>query len=400
MRLISVFLLIASAGAADWPQFGGPKRDFRIPAGSKIPKWPPTGPKQIWARDLGEGYSSMVMSGGTLYTMYRKAKQDVVVAIDSITGKTLWETPIDAPHLPGMNLEAGPGPHSTPAIAGGRIFVTTVIGHLVALDLKKGDRIWSHDLWKEYKGTFLERGYAASPLLYKDAVIVPVGGAASAVMSFRQSDGTRIWSAGDLANAYSSPILIKAGDREQVVSFMAKDVIGSDAASGEVLWKVGHKTQYDINAATPVWCEEARVLVVSSAYDGGARGIEITGTAKELWHHNRLRTHHTNMVCSDGVVYGSSGDFGPAPVTAVDAKTGAVLWQSRAFTKASFVLSGQTLFITDDDGSVGMASVSRERLKVLGEAQLLRANSWTVPMLDGTRLFVRDRHRLIALQLE
>ena len=106
------------------------------------------------------------------------------------------------------------------------------------------------------------------------------------------------------------------------------------------------------------------------------------------------------MVCANGVIYASSGDFGPAPMTAVTRGRGGVLWQNRAFTKASFVLAGDTLFVVDDDGSVAMAAVSRQGLMVIGEAQLLRANSWTVPMLAGSRLFVRDRHRLVALQLE
>jgi outer membrane protein assembly factor BamB len=402
-RICFSLLLIGVAGTAicaDWPQWGGPSRDFRLPTGTQVPRWPGSGPKELWSRDLGEGYSSMLMSGNILYTMYRKGAQDVVIALDSSSGKTIWETGFDAPHRPNMNLEAGPGPHSTPLIAGDRIFVTTVIGELAALDRNSGKRLWSHDLWTEFKGTFLERGYAASPLAYKDAVIVPVGGAGRALMAFRQSDGKSLWSKGDSENAYSSPILIRVAGREQVVTLMAKEATGADAATGEVLWRIEHRTMYDINAATPAWCEEAGVLVVSSAYDGGARGIQVGQGAKELWSHKRLRIHHTNMVCSDGVVYGSSGDFGPAPMTAVDAKTGKVLWQDRAFSKASFVLAENTLFVVDDDGTVGMASISREGMKVLGEAQLLRANAWTVPIISDSRLFVRDRHKLIALSLD
>ena len=157
---------------------------------------------------------------------------------------------------------------------------------------------------------------------------------------------------------------------------------------------------YDINAATPAWCEDLSVLVVSSGYDGGSRGIHLGNSAKELWHHKWLRIHHTNMVCSAGVIYGSSGDFGPAPLTAVEAKTGTVLWQDRAFSKASFVLAGKTLFVADDDGTVAIAAISRQGLKVLGQAQLLRANAWTVPLLVDARLFVRDRHRIVALALD
>jgi outer membrane protein assembly factor BamB len=386
-------------GAADWPQWGGPARDFRLPPETKG-AWPSSGPKELWTRKLGDGYSSMVIAGTVLYTMFRRDSQDVVIALDAGTGKIVWESGIDAPHVPGMNIEAGPGPHSTPLIAGDRIYVTTVIGHLVALDRKTGRRLWTQDLWKKFKGNFLDRGYAASPLPYKDGIIVPVGGAGRALMAFRQSDGSVLWSKGDMENAYSSPILIRAAGRDQVVAFMAKEVVGADANTGDVLWTVGHRTMYDINAATPVWCGDESVLVVSSGYDGGARGIHIGKRAAELWSHKRLRVHHTNMVCAGGVVYGSSGDFGPAPFSAVEAKTGKVLWQDRAFSKASFVLAGDTIFVVDDDGSVAAATISRQGLKVLGELQLLRANAWTVPLLAESRLFVRDRHRIVALQLD
>jgi outer membrane protein assembly factor BamB len=400
MRLILLGLVVfGAAWTADWAQWGGPNRNFRLSEEAAAPGWPSGGPKQMWARDLGDGYTSILMSSGVLYTMYRKGSQDTVIALDPATGKTVWETGIDAPHRPNMNIEAGPGPHSTPLIAGDRIFVTTVIGNLIALDRSTGKRIWSHDLWNEFKGTFLERGYASSPIAYKDGVIVPVGGAGHALMAFRQSDGSVLWSKGDLDNAYSSPIVIRAAGRDQVVSLMAKDVMGADAGTGEVLWSIPHRTMYDINAATPAWCEDASVLVVASGYDGGARGIQVGKGATEIWSHKRLRVHHTNMVCANGVVYGSSGDFGPAPLTAVEAKTGKVLWQDRAFAKASFVLARNTLFVVDDDGTVATATISREGLKVLGEAQLLKANAWTVPMLSGSRLFVRDRHRIIALDL-
>ena len=400
MRAISCWMILAvTLTAADWPQWGGPGRDFQLPEDASAPGWPQSGPKQIWTRDLGEGYSSMLVAGGMLYTMYRKGTQDVVIAMEPTTGKTIWETGIDAPHVQGMNVEAGPGPHSTPLFANGRVFVNTVIGHLVALDAKTGKRIWSHDLWKEYKGNFLERGYASSPVAFKDTVIVPVGGAGRALMAFRQSDGSVAWSKGDFDNAYSSPVVIRAGDRDQVVSFMTTHVMGADASTGEPLWSIEHKTMYDINAATPAWCEEAGVLVVSSAYNGGGRGIQVDKTAKELWHHNRLRVHHTNMVCKGGVVYGSSGDFGPAPMTAIDVKSGKVLWQDRAFAKAAFVLAKDRLYVVDDDGTVGVASISPQGMKVLGEAQLLRANAWTAPVLSGNRLYARDRHKLIALEL-
>ncbi len=384
--------------AEDWTQWGGPARNFQVRGETKPPIWPQGGPRQLWSRDLGDGYAAVVTAGDSAYTMYRKGAQDVVIAMDAATGKTLWETALDAPHRPNMNIEAGPGPHSTPAIAGDRIFVTTVVGTLAALDRKSGKRLWARELWTEVKGTFLERGYASSPLIHKETVVVPVGGKGRAVMAFKQSDGATVWSGGDADNAYSSPIAIRAGT-EAIVSFMAKEVIAVDASNGKQLWSVPHRTSFDINAATPVWCEDSGILVVSSAYDGGARGLKLNAgqPPAELWNHKPLRVHHNNLLCIGGVVYGSSGDFGPAPLTAVDAKSGKVLWQDRAFSKASCVATGNTVYVTDDDGTVGLATISPEGMKVLGESQLLRANSWTCPTPQGSRLFVRDRHKLIAL---
>lgn len=403
MRL-GILLFTVSTAWCQWTQWGGPGRNFQLPAEAAARLWPKDGPKQLWARDLGDGYSSMVIASGTLYTMYRKGSQDVVIAVDPATGKTVWETPIDAPHPPGMNVEAGPGPHATPCIVGEKIFVTTVIAQLVALERNTGKIIWRKDLWKELKGNQLDRGYAASPLPYKENIIVPVGGPGRALVAFSQKDGRQVWSKGNANNSFSSPILITVDGKDQIVNFTADGAMGQDAATGELFWSVNHKTQYDINAATPVWCESAKMIVVSSAYDGGARGIGLSGEggreAKEVWHHRRLRVHHTNMVCKDGIVYGSSGDFGPAPLSAVDAKTGTVKWQTRAFSKASILLAGDKLFVTDDDGSVGMAKITNEGLEVLGEQQLLKANSWTVPMLNGKTLFVRDRHRMLALMLD
>src|ERR1019366_6254337 len=115
-----MFLLAAgAAGAAaaaksegvPWTQWGGPHRNFTTQANGLKSNWPATGPKVIWKRPLGEGYSSPSVEGGVLYTMYGRPGQEIVTALDSGTGKTLWEysTPMtfrsDAP-------EMGNGPYA------------------------------------------------------------------------------------------------------------------------------------------------------------------------------------------------------------------------------------------------------------------------------------------------
>jgi outer membrane protein assembly factor BamB len=394
---------VPPAAAGEWTQFGGPTRDFRIAAPPAIStSWPASGPPRLWHRTLGDGYSSIVTADNTLYTMYRRGAQDIVIALDAGSGKTVWEVPIDAKHEPNANMMAGPGPFTTPLIVGDRLFTVTVRGHFLALDRKTGKRVWSHDLWKEYPGTTtMDPGYAMSPMALGDLVVVSAGGKGRALMAFRQDTGALAWSKGDFTNSPSSPLLLQINGRQQLVNFMAAEVAAFDPKTGDVVWSHPHRTQYDLNIAQPAWCEPEGVMVLASAYDGGTRGIQPTGKgAKELWNHNRLRVHHGNMICTGGVVYGASGDFGPAPLTAIDAKTGQVLWQNRTFMKALLLQLGDMFLMLDEDGTLALARPSRQGLQVLTQAQVLEQHAWTPPTLVGTRLYVRDRKNIAAFELK
>lgn len=96
---------------------------------------------------------------------------------------------------------------------------------------------------------------------------------------------------------------------------------------------------------------------------------------------------------------GSSGDFGPAFLTAVDVNTGKVIWQDRTFARAQLVYADGKLVILDEDGTLGIATVSPSGLQVLAKAPILEHLSWTPPTLVGTRLFVRDRKNIAAFEL-
>src|SRR5262247_271002 len=89
--------VVALAQSGDWSQWGGPQRNFKSPATGLAATWPATGPRRLWQRDMGEGYSAIAAEGGKLFTMYRKDEQEVVIALDATTGKTLWEYAYDAP---------------------------------------------------------------------------------------------------------------------------------------------------------------------------------------------------------------------------------------------------------------------------------------------------------------
>jgi outer membrane protein assembly factor BamB len=399
----SGLMLVCFAAAADWVQWGGPNRNFQVDTPALATTWPPGGPKKLWSRPLGDGYSAIVAAEPRLYTMYRRGHDDVIIALDAATGKTAWEFAIPARHTAGMAMENGPGPHSTPLVAGGRLFATSVMGKLHCLDAKTGKLVWSHDLWNDFDGTRLGRGYSSSPMAYRDVVITMVGGAGHAVMAFHQADGKVAWQAQNFGNTGSSPTLINVGGLEQVVVFMAKEVAGLNPLNGDLQWRVPHATDWDINASTPVYGPDG-ILFISSAYSGGSQGIQLTRSgnsvaAKPLWKTNRMRIHHGNAVRIGDYVYGSSGDFGPAPVTAVEAKTGRVAWQDRSFAKANFVYADGKVIVLDEDGVLGIMTMSPQGGNVLARAQVFNSRAWTVPTLAGGILYARDRATIAAFDL-
>jgi outer membrane protein assembly factor BamB len=394
-----------------WLQWGGPNRNFVSDSKGLASSWPAGGPKKLWSRELGEGHSSIVMENGRLYTQYRQITratggarhEEVVAAFDAATGKTLWEFKYPAP-TSGIDFSEGLGPHSTPLIVGNRILATSSRSELFALDKATGKRIWSHDLIKEYKGIPAGRGYSCSPIFHNGLVIVTLGGPDQGVAAFDAHTGKLAWKNGYFVWAPASPILIDVDGQRQLVVFAGDLVTGMDPANGRVLWSHPHKTNWGLNISTPVWSATDHLLFVSSAYGTGSRALELrqTGgktTVTEKWATSRMRVHIGTAIRLGDHAYASSGDFGPAFISAIDMKTGNIAWQDRSFARAQLLHADGKLIVLDEDGALGLATVSPQGMKVLARANVMNHLAWTPPTLVGTTLFVRDRKTMAAFDL-
>ena len=395
----------------EWLQWGGPGRNFMVDATGLADSWPDGGPRQLWLRSLGEGHSAIVVEGGRLYTMHRpgglltlvrRSQQETVAALDAATGNTIWEHTYDSA-TGDLDLSEGAGPHSTPLIAGDLLFAMSSRAQIFALDKQSGKLVWSHDLIKEYATPLDGRGYSASPIAYRDTVIVPAGGPGASVMAFNQKTGAVAWKGGDFPTGPASPILISVDGQDQLVVTGADEIAGVDPKNGAVLWRHPHKTQWGLNISTPVW-GEGNLLLVSAAYNNGARLLKLSQAGgrtqvEELWYQNRMRVHIGTIIRLGDYAVGSSGDFGPCPTVAIDLKTGTILWQNREFARSTFLYADSKLIVMDEDGHLGLAVPSRSGLKVLAKVSVLTNRAWTVPTLVGTKLYVRDRKSIAAFEL-
>lgn len=389
--------------ALAWTQWGGPNRNFHTEARGLKDTWPAAGPRVVWKRPLGDGYASPAVENGVLYVMYGRPRQEVVMAADAETGKTLWEHATPMTFDSDASREMGNGPYSTPLVAGNRVFTTGVAGRLQCLDKKTGKLLWTQQLWDDHRGSQMMYGYSSSPIAFRETVIVPVGGRGKAVMAFHQADGKVAWSQGNLGNVYSS-VLINVSGLEQLAVLLDGAVLAVNPHNGDPQWQVPFTADYSIAVATPVFGAD-NLLFVSSEYNAGTKVIELKRnglqtTATELWSSNRLRLHHGNAIRIGATMYFSNGGKGSqAILSAVDVRSGKIHWQQRTIEKATFVWADQKLITLDQDGNLMIAHPSAEGFKISAKAPLLTRLSWTPPVLVGTRLYIRDRKTMMALDL-
>jgi outer membrane protein assembly factor BamB len=174
--------------------------------------------------------------------------------------------------------------------------------------------------------------------------------------------------------------------------------------NGDPQWQVPFKADYSIAVATPVWGPD-KLLFVSAEYNAGAKVIELQRNglqtvARELWSTPRLRLHHGNAIRIGDAIYFSSGGKGSqAILSAVDARSGKILWQERSIEKATFVAVGDKLVALDQAGNLMIAYPSPQGFKIAAKAQVLTELAWTPPVVVGTRAYLRDRRTMLAVDL-
>src|SRR5207244_3327977 len=133
-----------------WPVWGGPGRNFISSSTGLADTFPREGPKRLWTRPLGDGYSAIAEERGVLFTAYRRGSKDVVIALNAATGNTVWEYEYDAPFRNSYSEAVGPGPYAMPKVIGDRVVTASGTGKIHSLDKKTGRPVWSHDLYAEF----------------------------------------------------------------------------------------------------------------------------------------------------------------------------------------------------------------------------------------------------------
>ena len=255
MKQLAIAVLIAASltlpvHSADWPQWRGQGRDGSSSETGLLAKWPAGGPPLAWKiGGLGEGFSSVAIAQGRIFTQGQRGGNEFVASFDVATGKKLWETATGESY----EEERGNGPRGTPTIDADQVFAESADGTLVSLDIRTGKRIWSVNFVKDFGGEIPGWGYSESPLVEGENVIVTPGGSQATVAALDRSTGKVVWRLKQGEGAgYSSPIVGQVLDVRIFVVFTNSSVMGIRTANGDLLWRYSRVSNDTANIATPI----------------------------------------------------------------------------------------------------------------------------------------------------
>ena len=395
---IMLFLVAPLAMAADWPQYRGPNRNGISP--EEI-HWPTSGPKQLWKASVGIGYSSVSISKGRAYTMGNPEGQETVWCLDAMTGAVIWKYGFPGPLVKatigkkaasGFQNPAGKCPNATPSVDGNYVYAVSRDGNLVALDAAKGTLVWSADYVKDFGSKSYATttwGFAASPLVDGNMLIVQVGAKGASVVAFDKTTGKVIWKSGDDAVSYASPLIVTLGGQRMVAMFSAKGLFTYNLADGKPSWAVEWETHSDANTADPIFFGDK--VFLTSDYGKGCCLVKITSDdAEEVYHNKKFESHFPCPVMIGDAIYGITGHINSKPkFICYDPITADIKWEKEGLG-TGLIAAGKTLLIQAANGNLVAAEATPSGYKEIGNAPALTGLCWTPPSLANGLVYFRN----------
>lgn len=388
---LGLCLAAGAALAADWPQFRGPNRDGISRETGLLKSWPAAGPKVLWKTPVGEGFSHVVVAGNRLFTLYGQGDSEHAVALDATTGKQLWKVAIDRKYSSDM----GNGPRSTPTVDGNMVYVLSANARLAALNAANGKKVWEHDLADEFGAKIPGWGASTSPLVEGNLLLVDVGGfGGKSLAAFDKKTGKTVWTSQSDKAGYSAPIAVTAGGVRQAIFFTGTSVVSVAPATGKLFWRIPWRTDWDVNAAVPIFVAPDK-LFISSGYGVGSALFKLKGGSapEEVWKSRGMKNQFSSSVLHNGVIYG----FDDTTFKAIDVATGKDRWRQRGFGHGSLLLADGHLAVLSDRGKLALVEATPAAYKEKGSVEILSGKCWTAPTLANGKLYVRNEEQLVAL---
>lgn len=395
LTAVAVFGAAALTGrGADWPNFRGPNRDGISPETGINFDWAGKPPKILWTVPLSDdGYSGPSAANGTVYIVDHRKNSDVVLALDLKTGRERWQFPYSV-----RGREHYGFARSTPAVEDGRIYTISRDGVVHCLEAALGKKVWRCDALDEVKGKAPKWGVSHSPVIEGGMLIVPGGGKDAHVLGLNKETGKILWQGGGTARlGYATPVVAEIEQRKQYVVLHGKGLIGIDSKTGERIWSQKWKTNYDVNASTPLVLDNGSVFI-TSGYKTGCALVKVAGDQATIaWDSDKMNAQFSSPILVNGLIYGTSD---PGYLICMEPSTGNVRWKHKDFQKGGLVgVDGHMIVLDGHDGDAALVEITPEQYREKGRIKPLGGQTWVAPIIADKKLIIRNRKQLAVVDL-
>ena len=375
-----------------WPGFRGPHRDDVIPGVRIKTDWTASPPVALWRRPVGPGWSSFAVRGGLIYTQEQRGPDEVVACYKLTTGEPVWAHR-DTSRF--WESNGGAGPRATPTLSNGRVYTFGATGILNVLNARDGAVVWSHNAASDTGMKSPQWGFASSPLVVGDVLIVGVAGQLAA---YDRATGARRWVGPAHGVSYSSPHLLTIDGVQQVLLLSEAGATSVALADGTLLWE--HPWPgYPI--VQPALTADGDILISVSDSSGTRRLAVARGpggwTVEERWTSNGLKPYFNDFVVHDGYAFGFDGSI----LACIDLKDGKRKWKGGRYGNGQLVLlpDQDLLLVLSEEGELALVRAIPDQFTELARFPALEGKTWNHPVLAGDVLLVRNGQEMAAFRL-
>ncbi len=381
--------------AAEWPGFRGPRRDDVVTGVRIQTNWIASPPVELWRRPVGPGWSSFALRDGLLYTQEQRGDFEVVTCYRAATGEPVW-THRDAARF--WESNGGAGPRATPAVHDGRVYAFGATGILNALHARTGAVVWSHNAASDAGAALPGWGFAGSPLVVDDLVVV---GASGRLAAYERGAGALRWVVQTGGGSYSSPHFLTIGGVPQVVLMSGSGATSVAPADGAILWKHSWPGSAILQ---PAQAPDGGLLIASSDMSGGmgtrrlAVAIGSGGwMVEEVWTSRGLKPYFNDIVVHQGHAYGFDGGL----LACIDLRDGKRMWKGGRYGHGQLLLLADQdlLLVLSEEGELALVAAAPARFREIARFPALEGKTWNHPVLAGDLLLVRNDREMAAFRL-
>lgn len=299
--------------------------------------------------------------------------------------------------LGGYRNSYGDGPRGTPTIDGKLVYAEGGNGDLTCLELATGKTVWHKNLSTDFGGGRPGWGYAESPLVVDEWVIVTPGGAKGTLAALNKLTGDVVWRSSDTEGAhYASCQVATIAGVKQIVQCASKNIFGVRLSDGKLLWTYSKANNGTANATTPII--HGDYIYGSSGYGTGGGLVKVSAkgdefVAEEVYFDKTLANHHGGVLLFGDHIYG----FGTGLVCQ-NFLTGENAWKARSVTKGSLTYADGLLFLLGENHTVALADADYAEYREKGRFSIenLGRPSWAHPIVAGGVMYIRNMQKLTA----